>query len=305
MPGLLLAALCFVSIFLFILAAALFIGLGRNPIDRRIENLRPEKQIVRPSKILFQQPEKTLMTSIGERVAPKNTEQKVDSKRKLANAGYYNEYAFHTYWGAKIALMMIMPCFVFALFVLSHITMIMAWLLGFFALTFGMFLPDLFLFFKTRSRHESIFHGLPDMLDLMVVCVEAGLGLDAAMVKVAEEFHISNKIISRELKITCAAIRLGQQRSEALRDLGERTGVADLKAFVSVLVQAERFGTSMAQALRVHADDMRVRRRQRAEEMAAKTTVKLIVPLVIFIFPSIFVVVGGPAIIKIFELFSK
>ena len=114
---------------------------------------------------------------------------------------------------------------------------------------------------------------------------------------------MGNRVLSEELKLTCGVIRLGQPRQDALHDLGERTGVMDLKALVAVLIQAEKFGTSVGQALRVHADDMRTRRRQRAEELAAKTTVKLIFPLVLFIFPAIFVVLGGPAVIKIMEHF--
>ncbi|MBD3267537.1 hypothetical protein GF373_12790 [bacterium] len=156
-----------------------------------------------------------------------------------------------------------------------------------------------------QKRHKQIFHGLPDALDLLVVCLEAGLGLDAAMRKVSEEFHLTSPVLSEELNLTCNAVRLGQSRGEALHELGARTDHIDLKALVAVLNQADRFGTSMAQALRVHADDMRTRRKQRAEEMAAKTTVKLIFPLVMFIFPAIFVVLGGPAIIRIVKMFTE
>lgn len=169
----------------------------------------------------------------------------------------------------------------------------------------ALFLPDLFLYLRWRWRQEQIFRGLPDALDLLVVCIESGLGLDAALQKVSQEFHLSNPVLSNEMKLTCGAIRLGQARSQALHELGDRNASADLKSLVCVLAQSERFGTSLAQALRVHSDDMRSRRRQRAEEMAAKTTVKLIFPLVRFIFPSIFVVLAGPAAIKIVETFMK
>jgi len=166
------------------------------------------------------------------------------------------------------------------------------------------FLPDIVLYFLAKKRKESIFLGLPDALDLMVVCVEAGLGLDQAMRKVAEEMKKSYRTISEEFGLCNLQLQMGRARNEVLHDLGARTGVDDLKALAAILIQADKFGSSVAQALRVQSDSMRTRRRQIAEEKAAKTAVKLIFPLVLFIFPGIFVVLVGPAaIVMVREMF--
>ena len=146
--------------------------------------------------------------------------------------------------------------------------------------------------------------GLPDALDLMVVCVEAGLGLDQAMRKVAEEMKKTYRVIAEEFAISNFQLQMGRTRNEVLHELGARTGVSDLRSLAGVLIQADKFGSSIALALRVQSDSMRTRRRQLAEERAAKTAVKLIFPLVMFIFPGIFVVLVGPAAITMIrELF--
>jgi len=162
---------------------------------------------------------------------------------------------------------------------------------------FMFYLPEIVLWFIARHRKDSIFLGLPDALDLLVVCVESGLGLDQAMRKVSDEMARSQPIISEEFALSNFQLQVGRSRSEVLHELGARTGVDDLRALAAILIQADKFGSSVAQALRVQSDSMRTRRRQIAEEKAAKTAVKLIFPLVIFIFPGIFVVLVGPAAI--------
>jgi tight adherence protein C len=162
----------------------------------------------------------------------------------------------------------------------------------------GMFyLPDAVVWFIGRGRKQQIFLSLPDALDLLVVCVEAGLGLDQAMRKVSEELRRTARVICDEFSLCNFQLQMGRGRAEVLHELGQRTGVDDLRALAAILIQADKFGSSIAQALRVQSDSMRTRRRQLAEEKAAKTAVKLIFPLVIFIFPGIFVVLVGPAAI--------
>ena len=159
------------------------------------------------------------------------------------------------------------------------------------------YLPDAVLWFLKKKRQDNIFFGLPDALDMMVVCVEAGLGLDQAMRTVSDEMKKTYVVIADEFGLCNLQLQMGRSRNEVLHDLGARTGVDDLKALAAILIQADKFGSSVAQALRVQSDSMRVRRRQLAEEKAAKTAVKLIFPLVIFIFPAIFIVLVGPAAI--------
>jgi tight adherence protein C len=159
------------------------------------------------------------------------------------------------------------------------------------------YLPDVVLWFFKKSRQDAIFFGLPDALDLMVVCVEAGLGLDQAMRRVADEMKKSYPVIADEFGLCNLQLQMGRRRADVLHELGQRTGVDDLRALASILIQADKFGSSVAQALRVQSESMRTRRKQIAEEKAAKTAVKLIFPLVLFIYPGIFVVLVGPAAI--------
>ncbi len=165
----------------------------------------------------------------------------------------------------------------------------------------GYFIPEYILSFAISRRKNAIFLGLPDALDLMVVCVEAGLGLDQAMRKVSEELKKSYPAIAEEFVVANAQLQYGRPRGEVLQALGYRSGVDDLKALSSILIQADKFGSSIGQALRVQSDSMRTKRRQIAEEKAAKTAVKLIFPLVLFIFPGIFVVLVGPAGINMYR----
>ncbi|MES2792142.1 MAG: type II secretion system F family protein [Planctomycetota bacterium] len=165
----------------------------------------------------------------------------------------------------------------------------------------GFYLPEMVLVFLKRSRQEKIFLSLPDALDLLVVCVEAGLGLDAGMRRVSEELKDSAPELCAEFDKCNFQLQIGRPRRDVLHELGIRTGVDDLRALVAILIQADRFGSSVAQALRVQSDSMRIRRRQLAEERAQKTAVKMIFPLVLFIFPGIFVVLVGPAAINMYR----
>ena len=147
-------------------------------------------------------------------------------------------------------------------------------------------------------RQHHLRRGLPDALDLLVICVESGLGLDQALMKVAQELRIAHRDLSDELQLVNLEMRIGKSRIDALRELARRTGLEDIKSLVAMLVQTDRFGTSVAQSLRIFSDDLRIKRRQRAEEMSAKTTVKMVPPLVFFIFPALMVVILGPAVIS-------
>ena len=166
----------------------------------------------------------------------------------------------------------------------------------------GFFIPRFFLKRMMRQRQMRIRLGLPDALDLTVICVEAGLALDQALMRVGEDLRYAHPELSAEFHLFNLETRAGKPRVEALRNLAARTGVDDVRALVGTLVQTDRFGTSVAQALRVHSDSLRTARRQRAEEQAAKTTVKMIIPLVLFVLPSLIFVTVGPAIIQLMRV---
>jgi tight adherence protein C len=168
----------------------------------------------------------------------------------------------------------------------------------------GFFLPRFLLKKKLAERQRRIRLGLPDALDLTVICVEAGLSLDQAMMRVGQDLSHAHPELSGEFHLFDLETRAGKPRVEALRNLSERTGVEDIRSLVGTLIQTDRFGTSVAQALRVHSDSLRTERRQRAEEQAAKTTVKMIIPLVLFVMPSLIFVTVGPAVIQLLHIFA-
>ncbi|HEX8651863.1 MAG TPA: type II secretion system F family protein [Pyrinomonadaceae bacterium] len=173
------------------------------------------------------------------------------------------------------------------------------WIL--FAFVMGFFLPRYVLGRMVRNRQQRVRWGLADALDLMVVSIEAGLGLNAAMVRISEELKDVHRDISMEFELANLEIRVGRERDEALRNLAERTGVEDLRSLVAMLIQADRFGTSIARAVRVFSDSLRTKRRQRAEQAAQKAAVKLLFPLACFLFPTLFIVILGPAILSLMD----
>lgn len=228
-------------------------------------------------------------------------QEQSDLKIKLANGGWRSENAVSVFLGVKFAFLLAGLVLAGTLVVPSYGMTRDGIMYSFLIAGVMFYLPSIFVWWRVRQRKEQIFFGLPDALDLMVVCVESGLGLDAALRKVCEEMGTTYPIISEEFSIGNFQLQMGRPRREVLHDLGVRTGVDDMKSLAAILIQADRFGSSIAQALRVQSDSMRVRRKQQAEERAAKTAVQLIFPLVLFIFPAIFIVLVGPAAIQIME----
>ncbi len=226
-------------------------------------------------------------------------------KTRLATAGFRSDAAPMIYSGLRflclgvfftLSLVIFVPGRPFGWFMVQGIIIVTG---------IGFYLPSVILWYLRRKRQEDIFLTLPDALDLLVVCVESGLGLDAAMRRVCEELGSHAKVISEEFSLANFQLQMGRPRREVLHDLGVRTGVDDVKSLAAILIQADRFGSSIAQALRVQSDAMRTRRKQIAEEKAAKTAVQLLFPLILFIFPGIFVVLVGPAAINIMETLFK
>jgi tight adherence protein C len=169
----------------------------------------------------------------------------------------------------------------------------------------GYMVPEIWFLRRARARQHRLRVALPDGLDLLVVCVEAGLGLDQALLRVSQELERAHREFSIELQLVSTEMRFGKTRTDALREFGRRTGLEDIKGLVTMLIQTERFGTSIAQSLRVFSEELRTKRRQRAEEMAAKISIKMVPVLVLFIFPALMIVVLGPAIVAIMRQFLK
>jgi tight adherence protein C len=224
---------------------------------------------------------------------------------KLIQAGIYTERAIPLFLGVKMGGLLVLPLLV--LFILWGSSSARSLVMGIpiILCTLGYILPNFILNRMISSRHKKIKESLPDALDLLVVCVEAGQGLDAAIKRVSDELQESRPIISQELILVNLETMAGLERQQALKNLGDRTGVEELVSLCNVLIQSERFGTSIAQALKTQSEYLRTARRQRLEGLAAKTPVKLVFPMLLFIFPAIMVVLLGPAIIRLSEFFNK
>ena len=275
---------------------------GKPRAERRLDEFREpnsrrgDSQVSKRSEGMTRLLEKA-SPAFSRPLQPKSEEEVGKLRLKLGYAGYRSETAASIFLGLKLIGLV-------AGFVIGGGTLVFSkgltmesgmYTVGCAGIAF--YVPDVVLWFMKRTRQNNIFFGLPDALDLMVVCVEAGLGLDQAMRKVSDEMKKTYVVIAEEFGLCNLQLQMGRSRNEVLHDLGARTGVDDLKALSAILIQADKFGSSVAQALRVQSDSMRVRRRQLAEEKAAKTAVKLIFPLVLFIFPAIFIVLVGPAAI--------
>jgi tight adherence protein C len=226
-------------------------------------------------------------------------------KKKLVQAGIYQERAIPLFFGVKLGGLLVLPIlFLFLLWGHTGQRELLIWI-PIALCTLGYILPNIILDALIRARQRKIRDALPDALDLLVVCVEAGQGLNAALKRVAEDLQESNPIISQELLLVNLEIMAGLERQQALKNLGERTGVEELISLCHILIQSDRFGTSIGQALKTQSDFMRTSRRQKLEGLAAKTPVKLVFPLLLFIFPAIMVVLLGPAFIRISAFFTR
>jgi Flp pilus assembly protein TadC len=236
-----------------------------------------------------------------EKVLPRTMDEVSVIQQRLIRAGYRKSGALRLFYGLKV----VTPLFLVAVATLTRAYEYGAFFVYGLAFAIGFLLPDFVLGNRIHSRQLKIRLGLPDALDLMAICIEAGMGLDQTIQRVAEELSISRAEISEEFAAVNLEQRAGRPRAEAWKNLAERTDVDSVRALVATLVQADQYGTSVSKALRVHSETLRTRRRQQVEEQAAKTAVKLVFPLVFFIFPSLFVVALGPAVIKMLAGFEK
>ncbi len=264
-------------------------AIGRKEAEARVAG-RQEK---------FQAQVTKAANKLGQSLRPSDEEELGKVRLKLLNAGFRQENSVAVFFGVKLILMLLGLVIAFPIVALKLGMTRNAITITAVAGGIGFYLPGMVVDSRKKKRSESIFLGLPDALDLMVVCVEAGLGLDSAMRRVTTELSMSCPVLCEEFAISNFQLQMGRPRKDVLRDLGLRTGVDDMRSLAAVIIQAEKFGSSIGAALRVQSDAMRLRRRQYAEECAAKTAVKIMIPLILFIFPGVFVVLVGPAGIQI------
>jgi tight adherence protein C len=305
LSGIILFAAIALTVGSIIMAAYWLLVQPADPVQTRLKEINPrfvEDAAQQPvSTMIFERVAKPLVDLLPP--SPRNVRR---LRRRLIQAGHVNENAVTIYRAIRLITALLMPTLTFFFLTVVLRKPIDTSTIGLtvVALGYGLFLPSFLLSRKISNRQNRITRALPDALDLMVVCVEAGLGLNAALHRVGREMELVEPALSEELAITNREIRAGKPRDEALRNLGDRTGVDDVKSLVAMLVQTDRFGTSIADSLRVFADSMRTKRRQRVEELVAKAAIKLIFPLLLFIFPALLIVLMGPALIRIYELFG-
>ncbi|HZD61769.1 MAG TPA: type II secretion system F family protein [Xanthobacteraceae bacterium] len=294
---LLLPLLAFLFASLLVAAAAMALAPGDAAIERRLSEVLTGERVAQPAddpgynRVVID-----TLKKLG-RVAPQSPSEMGKLQRKLTMAGYRSHEAVAVFFGIRLGCALA----VFALLA-SSILVRPNLLFAISGCALGYLLPTMALGRLAKRRQHRIRLGLADALDLLVVSVEAGLGLDQALQRVGEEIAFAHPDLSDELRLINLELRAGKARSDALRNLGERTGVDDIISLVAMLVQTDKFGTSVAQSLRVHSETVRTKRRQRAEEAAAKTGVKMVFPLVFCIFPAIFIVTIGPAAIKFVQV---
>jgi len=289
-----------------------YFGKGRSRSEERLEDYTdPQARRRREEGVAGGKKKNEAMAlleksapALARPLQPKTEKDMGKLKMKLAHAGFRSEAAPQIFLGMKFVMLVLGVVIgggtTVALLGLNKTSIFRVVMIA----GTMFYLPNMIVWWLAKKRKESIFLGLPDALDLMVVCVEAGLGLDQAMRKVAEEMKKSYRTIAEEFNLSNLQLQMGRAKHQVLQELGARSGVDDLKSLASILIQADKFGSSVAQALRVQSDSMRIRRKQIAEEKAAKTAVKLIFPLVLFIFPGIFVVLVCPAaIVMVREMF--
>ena len=292
----------FCSVFLLIGSAGLLL-FYRAAMAKRISSIVTQRKQERSLTATLQQTGSSLgvMVEKLEKVVPKSQAEVGVIQQRLIRAGFRKDSAVSLFYGTKllVPLALAATAFFTGLGAQSPLIMYAA------ALGIGYLAPDFWLGKKISSRQKKIRLGLPDVLDLLVICVEAGLGLDQATARTAQELTEAQPAVADELSIVSLEQRAGRPREDAWRHMAERTDVDSVRNLVSMLIQSEQFGTSIAKTLRTHSETLRVQRIQQVEEMAAKTTVKLIFPLVLFIFPCLFLVTLGPAVIMMSESFKQ
>lgn len=296
------AAVSFLVVFLLIASGGLIL-FYREAMIQRISAVITPRERQGNFRETMEQTGATLGVVVQqfERVLPKSQADISVLRQRLVRAGYRSDSAVTLFRGAKVLVPLVLCALAFTTGA-GNYSPFFVYLV---ALGLGFLLPDFWLGNRITARQARIRRGLPDVLDLLVICIEAGLSLDQAVSRTAEELSLAQPAVCDELSIVVLEQRAGAPRADAWKHFAERTNVDSVRNLVAVLVQSEKFGTSIAKTLRVHSDTLRTQRRQKVEEQAAKTTVKLVFPLVLFIFPSLFLVTLGPAAITVMESFDK
>ncbi|MES2586877.1 MAG: type II secretion system F family protein [Pseudomonadota bacterium] len=297
--------LVFILLFVLITSTSYYVIIryfSERTVHRRLGFIRSETlDELNPMRTRLERASKTALENLIHFSMPDGEWETSQIRMRFMSAGYYRELDALIFFALKTILTLLLPIFYILLSLVSGSSSSFLSILSVAVFLSGMgyYLPDLWLSRKSKERRQQIFESLPNALDLMRVCVTAGLGLDSAIERVGKELQIESQALAQEFHILNLELRTGATRENALKNLADRTGVEDIHALVSMLIQTEHFGTSVAEALRVHAEALREKRALMAQEVAAKIPVKMTIPLILCIFPALMVVLLGPAIITI------
>lgn len=298
--------ICMVAAVFALVWASWWLLAGRSPIDQR---LNPTGETggwggSQPASPDLSSMLQRVGQTVGRPLAPKSEEEKVDMRRRLNYAGLYSRAAMSAFVGARMLMLLsgIIGSAAVGVVIFRDNNPLLVLLMSLVGGLVGYLGPTFWLDWRVRANHLKMEHALPDALDLLVVCVESGLTMDAAFQRVGREVALAHPTMARELATAHLETQMGVPRMEALRNIYRRTGSTAVQSLTAMLIQADRFGTSIAQALRIYSESLRVKRRYKAEERAATAAVKISFPLVMFVFPALLIVIGGPAVLRIREL---
>ena len=298
----LIVILTFVGIALAVMSIYWIFSRPTNIVTSRLESMDPSLALVENNPI------SEMAERVAEplnRIVPISAIEAAKLQKQLLQAGYRSPDAAMIYRAIQLTFLIALPSFVLTTCLITNQSTNNCFLLGGMAVGIGFYLPRFVLKRRIASRQQRISWGLADALDLLVVAIEAGLGLNAALVRIGDELKTLHVDMHHELELVNLEIRVGRSREEALRNLAERTGVEDIRSFVALLVQADRYGSSIGKAVRVFSESLRTKRRQRAEQASQKAALKLLIPLTLFLFPVVIVVVLAPPILTLIDILAK
>jgi tight adherence protein C len=294
--------LTFAGIALAVMSVYWMFSRPTNIVTSRLESMDPSLALVENNPI------SEMAERVAEplnRIVPISAIEAEKLQKQLLQAGYRSPDAAMVYRAIQLTSLIAFPSIVLTACWITNQSTNNCFLLGGMAVGIGFYLPRFVLRRRITSRQRRVSWGLADALDLLVVAIEAGLGLNAALVRIGDELKTLHVDMHNELELVNLEIRVGRSREEALRNLAERTGVEDIRSFVALLVQADRYGSSIGKAVRVFAESLRTKRRQRAEQAAQKAALKLLIPLTLFLFPVVIVVVLAPPILTLIDILGK
>ena len=294
----------FVAVASLVLLVALLVSGRQRRLDERLEDLvGPETAAANRARVnKFAQ--KTL-PKLGQRLMPKDEKERSFLNTRLVHAGLYSRQALAGYLGLKLVLVVGLPLVGGLAVLLKIMTPFNGLGLAVIAGGFGLIGPSFWLDYRKRKRQTALRRSLPDALDVLIICLEGGLSLTAALSRVVAELRLAHPMLGAELAIVQREVQLGCSAGEALRLFGQRCDLEEVRSLSAVVIQAEKYGASLVRALRVHSDSLRIKRMQRAEEMAQKAVIKVLFPTILCIFPALFLVILGPAVIQVLELLRE